>query len=89
MAGTPFTPELVDKLLDKLGSDDKFRADFQKNPDAAMSQLGAPADFKCGPCVKAAPLASKKEIRQTREIIKHGLLGLQSMDDPWRRKKLT
>ena len=75
MAGTPLTPELVDKLLDKLGSDDQFREDFRKDPEAAMIKLGAPANFKCGLCLKVMPLASKEKIQQTRVVIRDALLG--------------
>jgi putative modified peptide len=78
MAGTPLTPELVDKLLDKLGSDDQFRADFQKDPDAAMRQLGAPANFKSGKC-NPHQLASKEEIQRTRKEIRGALFGLSEM----------
>jgi putative modified peptide len=35
-----FSPELADKLLDKLSSDDAFRAAFDHNPRAALKQLG-------------------------------------------------
>lgn len=74
MAGTKLTPDLVDKLLSKLGSDDAFRAQFQKNADAAMKQLGAPADFKCGACLTSGTLASKERIQQTRDAIRKVLL---------------
>ena len=32
--------ELVDKLLDKLSSDNEFRAVFQKSPRIALAYLG-------------------------------------------------
>jgi putative modified peptide len=76
MEGTPLTPGLVDKLLDKLGSDDQFRADFLKDPEAAMKQLGAPANFKCGGCLKPTQLASKDVIQHTRATIRNALLGV-------------
>ncbi len=79
MASTPLTPEVVDKLLEKLGSDDKFRADFQKDPDAAVRQLGAPASFTCRHCVHPWRLASKEEIQRTRDHLKEKLLGLAEM----------
>ena len=80
MGGTKLTPELVDKLLDKLGSDDQFRADFQKDPEAAMRQLGAPVDFKCGTCGKPHQLASKEQIRKTRATIRDAMLGRAGHD---------
>jgi putative modified peptide len=75
MAGTPLTTELVDKLLDKLGSDDKFRTEFGQDPEAAMHSLGAPKSFTCGPCLRPKALVAKEEIRKTRETIKNALLG--------------
>ena len=35
-----FSPDVADKLLDKLSSDDEFRDLFQKNPRAALRQIG-------------------------------------------------
>ena len=32
--------EVAEKLLDKLSNDDAFRADFAKDPRAALEQLG-------------------------------------------------
>jgi putative modified peptide len=78
MAATPLTPDLVDKLLDKLSSDDQFRADFQSDPQATMIQLGAPADFECGECWFDR-LASKDQIQNTRDDLKDQLLGLEDM----------
>jgi putative modified peptide len=74
MAGTPLAPELVDKLLDRLGNDDKFRAVFENDTNAAMKELGAHADFTR--CKKPHPLASKEVIRETRAIVRDKLLSL-------------
>jgi putative modified peptide len=74
MDGTPFTPELADKLLDKLGSDDAFRELFRHDTEAAMLQLGAPADFKIGACLRPKPLASKEIFRRSRAIMRDVLL---------------
>lgn len=78
MAGTRMSHDLVDKLLDKLGSDDKFRADFQKDPDAAMRQLGAAPNDKCKHHAQFR-LASKEQIQNTRDHLKSELLGLDAM----------
>jgi putative modified peptide len=78
MPGTRMTPELIDKLLDKLSSDDQFRADFQKDPDAAMSQLGAQTNNRCKDGVPFR-LASKEQIQKTRDHLKEELLGLDAM----------
>jgi putative modified peptide len=37
---TRFSAEVAEKLLDKLATDDDFRALFEKDPRAAMRQLG-------------------------------------------------
>lgn len=78
MAGTPLAPELVDKLLEKLGNDNKFRAAFRHDPEAVMLRLGAPAEFKRGKwaCMRPRRLASKEAIRQARAIIRDGRLSL-------------
>ena len=60
MSGTKFAPNVVDKLLDNLGTDDSFRASFSKDPKAALQSLGAPADAACGGCMSPKQLASKK-----------------------------
>lgn len=39
MANT-FSPEVADKLLDKLSTDQAFRDLFEKNPRAALKQVG-------------------------------------------------
>jgi putative modified peptide len=76
MAGTPFAPELVDKLLDKLSSDDKFRAVFEQDPESALVELGAPKQFNFGPCLRPKKLASKDEIKRTRDLVRNKLLGI-------------
>ena len=37
---TRFTPEVVDKLLDGLANDDDFRAEFERDPRAALRSIG-------------------------------------------------
>ncbi|HZP66006.1 MAG TPA: NHLP-related RiPP peptide [Rudaea sp.] len=78
MAGSKLAPDVVDKLLDKLGSDDAFRGHFEKDPKAALQTLGAPADVECGGCVKPKRLASKEHMRKAREQIRGNLLGKTS-----------
>jgi putative modified peptide len=74
MSDTPLTPELVDKLLDKLSSDDKFRSAFEHDPVAAVMELGARQPFTAGRCLRPKHLASKEEIRKSRAIIRDKLL---------------
>jgi putative modified peptide len=73
------TPEQVDKLLEKLSSDDQFREDFKKDPEAALGQLGAAANPQRHGCWPVKRLASKDEIGRTREKLKEKLLGLNVM----------
>jgi putative modified peptide len=80
MARKPLRPELVDELLDKLGSDDDFRADFLRDPKAALLRLGAPQDFEWD-CANPRRLVSKEEIRRTRAILRDLLLG--DADHEW------
>lgn len=37
---TKFSFEVVDKLLDGLANDDDFRAEFERDPRAALSSIG-------------------------------------------------
>jgi len=57
------------KLLDKLGSDDAFRATFQNDPVAALKQAGASdAEAKaCGACLKVGKLADKSAIKASAQ----------------------
>jgi putative modified peptide len=74
MARKPLKPEVVDKLLEQLGSDDDFRADFLRDPKAALLRLGAPPDFEWA-CAYPRRLVPKEEIRRTRAILRDVLLG--------------
>jgi putative modified peptide len=78
MAGSKFEPTLVDKLLDKLGTDDAFRSSFTKDPTAALQSLGAPRDFECGACMSPKQLASKEQIQQARATYRTALMGESS-----------
>lgn len=77
-----FPAPIVDALLDKLSSDDAFRAQFQADPRAALKQLGyeTPAD-KVGVagedpvmCCQVKQLAPKQQIAQTREAMRERFL---------------
>ncbi|MEP6484706.1 MAG: NHLP-related RiPP peptide [Rudaea sp.] len=78
MAGSKMTPDMVDKLLDKLGTDDSFRAHFSKNPAGALHTLGANADFECGDCMSPKNLASKEQLQNSRQKFRDALLGASS-----------
>lgn len=74
-----FSPEVADKLLDKLSSDDDFRELFQKNPRAALRQVGHETpdntrDLKGSDpvlcCYNLNGLASKEQIRAGRDKLR-------------------
>lgn len=82
-----FSPEVADRLLDKLSSDDEFRDLFEKNPGAALRQVGhQPAAAHAGvrgsdPAMCANlqnGLASKEAIRAGRESMKAALISTLS-----------
>lgn len=75
------SPELVSKLLDKLSSDDEFRAVFQKNPRIALAYLGHDGATNAGPkdqgvwaCAQCNQLASKETINATRDVLQKQLM---------------
>lgn len=66
----PMDPAVVDKLLDRLSSDDEYRELFAKDPRAALEQVGhkAPSDDAMA-CARTETLASKEEIAQARKLL--------------------
>ena len=78
-----FSPQLVDKLLDKLSKDDDFRSEFENDPYAALASLGYEGDpaqrgvegvdpVVC--CIGlSAKLASKEEIKRGRDKLREQL----------------
>lgn len=76
MAGTKLGAALVDKLLDKLGTDDQFRSDFSKDPKSALHSLGAPPDCaEVGGCMYPKNLASKDQFQKSRQKFRDAMLG--------------
>jgi putative modified peptide len=74
-------PELVDKLLQKLGSDNKFRAAFRRDPAAAIAKLGGSAGKeRAWNCMRTDRLASKEAIRTARAIIRDFHLSLAEQE---------
>ncbi len=78
-----FSPEIADKLLDKLSNDDGFRALFEKNPRAALHKLGhetpdADRDVKGADplvcCYSVKTLASKSQIEAARKELQAQLV---------------
>lgn len=77
-----FSPEVADKLLDRLSTDDDFRELFQNDPSAALKQVGHEAPEKMRGVRGSDPamctnlnngLASKEAIRAGRESMKAAL----------------
>jgi putative modified peptide len=74
---------IIDSLLDKLGTDDAFRACFAADARTALVSLGfAPAADSfivrgAWTCIQVTELASKEAILASREIIRRQLV-LQS-----------
>jgi putative modified peptide len=80
-----FSGEFVDRLLDKLGSDDDFRARFQTDPRAAVESLGhkpAPEDARDLMCLKCTELASPAQIKASRGELRKQLLSGQASHSP-------
>jgi putative modified peptide len=76
------SPKVVDALLDKLSSDDDFRARFQADPRAALASLGdeeaknAPAGARgAWSCCVVSKLASKETIAASRAELTKQLTG--------------
>lgn len=74
--------KVVDALLDKLSSDDAFRAQFQSDPRSALASLG---DESAGlmskdedgawACMTVTQLASKEQIKASRAELSKQLSG--------------
>lgn len=79
----------VDKLLDKLGSDDAFRDQFKANPRMALAAVGheAAAKAKDGDegiwaCCAVTQLASKEAIKAGRDELRKQLLSSKASQSP-------
>jgi putative modified peptide len=72
--------KLVDVLLDKLSSDNAFRALFETDPRAALASLGdqeaqsaAPGARGVWTCLAVSQLASKEHIAASRQELRRQL----------------
>lgn len=79
----------VDTLLDKLSSDDEFRAKFQANPRMALAAVGHQPAAKAKDsdqgqwmCLQTTQLASKDAIKASREVLRKQLLSSQALYSP-------
>jgi putative modified peptide len=74
--GRPGLPRnVVATLLDKLGSDDTFRDLFQKNPAAALKQIGVQEPEAFAICMTVTKLASKDAIKASSHALTTQLTG--------------
>ena len=72
----PFEPAVVDRLLDRLSTDDDFRKLFASDAPAALKQVGYSGHLdKPPPCVHTTVLAPKEEIAAARALLHDHLLG--------------
>lgn len=80
--------DTVDSLLDKLATDDDFRASFQKDPRAALAAVGhkPSADAKvvegAWMCMGVSQLASKEAIKASRTALRQQLLAAKAGYNP-------
>lgn len=74
MAQHPLPDHVVDQLLDKLSTDDAFRALFERNPEAAFERLGYPPTPEQLTCCRATKLADKGAIAAVREEMRNLLI---------------
>jgi putative modified peptide len=71
------TSDQLDKLLDRLGSDDAFREKFLGDPAAALAEHGVEVDPASVPAVRNLP--SKDALRSQRDAIKSKVDGKLGM----------
>lgn len=80
--------DTVDALLDKLATDDGYRALFQKDPRAALAQVGHkpsadPAVTEgAWACMAVGELASKETIKATRDSLRKQLVSAKAAHHP-------
>lgn len=84
-----FSDELIDKLLDKLSSDDEFRAVFQRSPRIAVAYLGhegasnaSPSDQGAWSCLTCKQLASPEAIKAGRDELRQQLISNRAALNP-------
>ena len=83
--------EIVDKLLDKLSSDNEFRDVFLKSPRIALAYLGhegatnaSPSDQGAWSCLQCKQLASPGVIKASRDVLRQQLLSERAAYNPIR-----
>lgn len=75
-------PRVAKLLLDKLETDDDFRAAFVNSPDQALRSLGHTEAADCLALKPGAKLASPEQIKASRAKLEQTLAGIQSATCP-------
>ncbi|MBB5865462.1 NHLP-related RiPP peptide [Xanthomonas sp. 3058] len=77
----PLSPEVADKLLDLLATDDNFRDLFKNSPKIALLRLGHPSSDidLTAPHLKVEALADKATIAKARDEIHRSLISSAAM----------
>ena len=73
-------PRIVKLLLDKLETDEAFRAAFVKAPEQALHAIGHTAAAPCLALKAGQTLASPEQIRAQRAKLEEVMTGIQGMD---------
>lgn len=77
-APAPMHPDVANRLLDLLSTDDDFRALFSRDAGAAIAQVGGdPAGGECMQLASGQTLASKEQIAADRQKL------MKVMNVPW------
>lgn len=86
-----FPEALVDKLLDKLYSDNEFREVFLRSPRIALAYLGhegasnaSPSDQGAWSCLQCKQLASPEAIKASRDALRQQLISSMAAQTPIR-----
>lgn len=79
--GTPLDPKLADRLLDLLSSDNAFRRQFKKDPQAALVSIGLSADIERS-CSSISTMARKEEIARSRDQLRAHLISVGAFTIP-------
>lgn len=74
MAQDPLPAKVVDQLLDKLSTDDSFRALFSSDPTAAFQSLGYSPTPAQTECCGVSKLADKETIRATQAEMRENMI---------------
>lgn len=86
-----FPEALVDKLLDKLYSDNEFREVFLRSPRIALAYLGhegasnaSPSEQGAWSCLQCKQLASPEAIKASRDALRQQLISSMAAQTPIR-----